>query len=112
MLQDVLDGCLFLTSLERRTLFIGWLETFGISMGSSDVRKDRDLRKLLTTFLMTFPFQEQMNVMESWKDIGEFSEVMNEVNGKWMMCLVNDLASRRGQEVTIADSREPADSAE
>jgi hypothetical protein len=38
-------------------------------------------------------------------------EVENEVHGKWLMCLVNDLASRRGQEITAADPGEPSDSA-
>jgi hypothetical protein len=57
---------------------------------------------------MTFPFQEQMEMMESWNGMGE---VMYEVYGKWTLCLVKDFASGRGQEVTAADSREPSDSA-
>jgi hypothetical protein len=103
MLQDVLDGRLFLTSLERYTLFTSWRKTC-----ENDFFKDHDLRELFTAFLMTFPFQEQMEMMESWNGMGE---VMYEVYGKWTLCLVKDFASGRGQEVTAADSREPSDSA-
>jgi hypothetical protein len=112
MLQDVLDGRLFLTSSERYTLFIHWRHICEEGRSIWDVFGDRDLRKLFTTFLMTFPFQEQMRIMESWGGMDKFQVLVNEVYGKWRMCLINDLASRRGQEVTAADSREPSDSAE
>jgi hypothetical protein len=98
MLQDVLDGRLFLTSLERCTLFTAWYQTCDFD--------DHDVRDLFTRFLMTFPFQEQKEMMESMPE-----SIVLEVYRKWM-CLANDLASRRGQEVTIADSREPSDSGE
>jgi hypothetical protein len=107
MLQDVLDGCLFLTSLERYTLFGAWHQT--CRKGPANVLEDCDLRKLFTTFLMTFPFQEQKRMMESWDGTGE---VMFEVYRKWTLCLINDFGSGRGQEVTAADSREPSDSVE
>jgi hypothetical protein len=114
MLQDVLDGRLFLTSLERNTLFIDWCLTCG--MVHTNVFKDHDhLRELFIAFLMTFSFQEQKEMMEEMMESmsrSMFPEVVYEVYGKWMMCLVNDLASRRGQEVIAIDSREPSDSSE
>jgi hypothetical protein len=45
MLQDVLDGRLFLTSLERYTLFISWRKTC-----ENNYFKDHDLRELFTAF--------------------------------------------------------------
>jgi hypothetical protein len=110
MLQDVLDGRLFLTSTERYTLFAIWCQTCEID--SLNVLEDHDLRELFTAFLMTFPFEEQMRMMGYWDGMDKFEVLVNEVYGKWRMCLVNDLASRRGQEVTAADSREPSDSEE
>ena len=104
MLQDVLDGRLFLTSPERYSLFIYWRQTCVDGNGFGD----RDLRKLFTTFLMTFPFQEQTRMMESWDGMDKV--LLNEVYEKWRMGLVNVLASRRGQEVTAADSKDPSDS--
>jgi hypothetical protein len=111
MLQDVLDGRLFLTSLERYTLFIVWHQTCAMDYQNT-VYLDDDHRELFITFLMTFPFEEQMRMMKCWHGINEFEGIANEAYGKWRMCLVNDLASRRGQEVTTADSREPSGSAE
>jgi hypothetical protein len=112
MLQDVLDGRLFLTSPERYTLFIYWRQICEDGSPDVNVFDDCDLRKLFITFLMTFPFQEQTRVMESWDGMDKFEVLVNEVYEKWRMCLVNVLASRRGQEVTAADSREPSDSEE
>jgi hypothetical protein len=58
MLQDVLDGRLFLTSLERYTLFIHWRQICEKDCPNAFYVHD-DLRELFITFLMTFPFQEQ-----------------------------------------------------
>ena len=66
MLQDVLDVCLFLTSLERYTLFTSWHK-----MCENNFYKDHDLRELFIASLMTFPFQEQMEMMESWNGMDE-----------------------------------------
>jgi hypothetical protein len=62
MLQDVLDGRLFLTSLEQYTLFISWRKTC-----ENNYFKDHDLRELFTAF----PFQEQMEMMDSWDGMGD-----------------------------------------
>ena len=90
MLQDVLDGRLFLTSLERYTLFTAWRKTCEINSEINVVNVFEDLRELFTTFLMTLPFQEQKRMMESWD--GSMEKVVNEVYGKWTLCLVNDFA--------------------
>ena len=89
MLQDVLDGRLFLTSSEWYNLFLYWRQMCVYGNGFDD----RDLRKLVTTFLMMFPFQEQTRMMESWDGMDK-SEV-HEVYQKWRMRMVNVLASRR-----------------
>ena len=114
MLQDVLNGRLFLSASKRCALFMDWNWLFDTRF--QDVYDDDEVSELFTTYIMTFQLHEQQSMISCWEFRNEDPKLCGteeffifDTYEKWMMRLIKKMVPQCGQELTTAEE-EPKDS--